>query len=208
MARDIGFPSGRSPERLRTVEHYELTGRKYYVDGMWQRAIARELGYSGKFIRKVLKGRRACRLGYRVRFFTAAGLANLYRQTWGDRQVLRFEASLGRVDLIVLHELGYVALDKAAAEHLFGFFGRCHEQRSLIATTHLPFAQWPAPFAGDERLTGALLDRLTHRVHIVEIQGDSYRLKASLKANSKSPGRGGQGPLITEASRGQAQWPG
>ena len=71
-------------------------------------------------------------------------------------------------------------MDKVGAEHLFGFFSQCYEQVSLIVTTNLPFAQWPQTFAGDERLTGALLDRLTHRVNIVDIQGESYRLGASL----------------------------
>jgi len=127
-------------------------------------------------------GRQACRLGYRVRFFTAAGLANLYREAWEGRQMLRFEASLRRLDAIVVDELGYVPMDKEAAEHLFGFFSQCYEQTSLVVTTNLPFAEWPTTFAGDERLTGALLDRLTHRVYIVDIEGDSYRLKSSMKA--------------------------
>ena len=136
---------------------------------------------TGKSHLAIALGRQACRLGHRVRFFTAAGLANLYREAWEERQVLRFEASLRRLDAVVIDELGYVPMDKAGAEHLFGFFSHCYEQTSLIVTTNLPFADWPATFAGDERLTGALLDRLTHRVHIVEIEGDSYRLKSSLK---------------------------
>ena len=69
---------------------------------------------------------------------------------------------------------------KNAAENLFGFFSRCYESASLIVTTNLPFSEWPQVF-GDERMAGALLDRLTHRVHVMEIQGESYRLKASLK---------------------------
>ena len=129
--------------------------------------------------------RSACRGGHRVKFFTAAGLANLYREAWDERQVLRFETGLRRLDAIVVDELGYVPLDKTGAEHLFGFFSQCYEQTSLIITTNLPFAEWPATFAGDERLTGALLDRLTHRVHIVEIKGDSYRLKSSLKTTKQ-----------------------
>ena len=136
---------------------------------------------TGKSHLAVALARQACRLGHRVRFFTAAGLANLYREAWEERQVLRFEASLRRLDAVVVDELGYVPMDKAGAEHLFGFFSQCYEQTSLIVTTNLPFADWPATFAGDERLTGALLDRLTHRVHIVDIEGDSYRLKSSLK---------------------------
>lgn len=66
------------------------------------------------------------------------------------------------------------------AEHLFGFFRQCYEQTSLIVTTHLPFADWPQVLTNDERLAGALLDRLTHHVHILETVADSYRLKSSL----------------------------
>jgi DNA replication protein DnaC len=66
-------------------------------------------------------------------------------------------------------------------EHLFGFFSQCYEQTSLIVTTNLPFADWPQVFADDERLAGALLDRLTHHVHIVEIIADSFRLKSNMK---------------------------
>jgi len=144
---------------------------------------------TGKSHLAVATARAACRLGHRVKFFTAAGLANLYREAWDERQVLRFEAGLQRLDAIVIDELGYVPLEKDGAEHLFGFFSQCYEQTSLIVTTNLPFADWPATFADDERLTGALLDRLTHRVHIVEIRGDSYRLKSSMKSKQGSPSR-------------------
>lgn len=147
---------------------------------------------TGKSHLAIALARQACRHGYRVRFFTAAGLANLYREAWQERQVLRFEASLRRLDAVVVDELGYVPMDKAGAEHLFGFFSQCYEQASLIVTTNLPFADWPATFAGDERLTGALLDRLTHRVHIVDIKGDSYRLKSSLKDQQENQPTQGQ----------------
>ena len=75
-------------------------------------------------------------------------------------------------------------LGQGAAENLFGFFSQCYERTSLIVTTNLPFSEWPQIF-GDERLTGALLDRLTHRVHIVEMQGESYRLKKSKKQKER-----------------------
>jgi len=144
---------------------------------------------TGKSHLAIATARAACRLGHRVKFFTAAGLANLYREASDERQVLRFEAGLQRLDAIVVDELGYVPLEKDGAEHLFGFFSQCYEQTSLIITTNLPFADWPATFAGDKRLTGALLDRLTHRVHIVEIRGDSYRLKSSMKSKQGTPSR-------------------
>jgi len=81
----------------------------------------------------------------------------------------------------VVDELGYLPLDRHGAEHLFGFFSQCYETTSLIVTTNLPFADWPQVFANDERMTGALQDRLTHHVHIVTIEGDSYRLRTSAK---------------------------
>ena len=75
----------------------------------------------------------------------------------------------------------------SAPEHLFGFFSQCYELTSLIVTTNLPFADWPQVFADDERLAGALLDRLTHHVHILEIEAESYRLKASLQQHPQPP---------------------
>ena len=140
---------------------------------------------TGKTHLAIAIARAACRRGHKVRFFTAAGLANLYREAREEKQVLRLEAHIRRCALIVVDELGYIPLDRPAAESLFGFFSQCYETTSLILTTNLPFAEWPQVFAGDERMTGALLDRLTHHVHILEVSGDSYRLKASLEKRAK-----------------------
>jgi DNA replication protein DnaC len=142
----------------------------------------------GKTHLAIAIGREACRRGHKVRFFTASGLVNTYIEAREERQVLRLEKQISRNDLIVIDELGYIPLDRSGAEHLFGFFSRCYEQTSLLVTTNLPFAEWPQIFAGDERLAGALLDRLTHHVHILDITGDSYRLKASLKRHKKQGG--------------------
>jgi DNA replication protein DnaC len=142
----------------------------------------------GKTHLAIAIGREACRRGHKVRFFTASGLVNTYIEAREERQVLRLEKHICRNDLIVIDELGYIPLDRSGAEHLFGFFSRCYEQTSLIVTTNLPFAEWPQIFAEDERLAGALLDRLTHHVHILDITGDSYRLKASLKRHKKQGG--------------------
>lgn len=129
----------------------------------------------------------ACRQGYNARFFTAAGIVNTYREAREAKTVLRLEASLTRLDVIVIDELGYLPIDRVGAESLFGFFSRCYEQTSVIVTTNLPFAQWPATFAGDERMTGALLDRLTHRLEILSISDseESYRVQQSRKKNQK-----------------------
>ena len=77
---------------------------------------------------------------------------------------------------VILDELGYVPFSKAGAELLFEVVSRAYERTSLIITTNLPFAEW-IEVTGNERLTGAMLDRLTHKVHIIEANGESFRLK-------------------------------
>jgi len=148
---------------------------------------------TGKTHLAIALGREACRRGYKVKFFTASGLANLYREAREERQVLKLEKQIQRLDLIIIDELGYIPLDRHGAEHLFGFFSQCYEQVSLVITTNLPFADprgWPQVFADDPRMTGALLDRLTHHVHIVAIDGDIFRLKTSGKKRSPKEGGG------------------
>lgn len=135
---------------------------------------------TGKSHLAIALGREACRQGKRVKFFTACGLATAYDEARAEREVKRLEAHIKNRHLIIVDELGYVPLGKGAAENLFNFFSQCYERTSLIVTSNLPFSEWPQVF-GDERLTGALLDRLTHRVHIVEMHGESYRLQQSLK---------------------------
>ena len=138
---------------------------------------------TGKTHLAIALGREACRRGYKTKFFTASGLANLYREAREERQILKLEKQIQKLDLIIMDELGYIPLDRQGAEHLFGFFSQCYEQVSLVVTTNLPFADWPQIFANDQRMTGALLDRLTHHVHIIAFEGDSFRLKANTKNN-------------------------
>jgi DNA replication protein DnaC len=135
----------------------------------------------GKTHLAIAFGREACRCGYKVKFFTASKLVNTYIEARQERTILKLEKNISRCDLIIIDELGYIPLDRIGAEHLFGFFSQCYELTSLIVTTNLPFADWPQVLADDERLAGALLDRLTHHVHIVEIIADSFRLKSSMK---------------------------
>ncbi len=126
----------------------------------------------------------ACQQGRKVRFFTATGLVTQLLERREDRELERFQRQLERIDLIILDELGYVPFSKAGAELLFDAVGRAYERTSLMLTTNLPFEEW-VEIMGSERLTGALLDRLTHRVHIIEANGPSYRLKESKRRQSK-----------------------
>jgi DNA replication protein DnaC len=120
----------------------------------------------------------ACQQGRRVRFFTVTGLVTHLLERREERDLERFHKRLDRLHLLVLDELGYVPFSKAGAELLFEVVSRTYERTSLIVTTNLPFEQW-TEVMGSERLTGALLDRLTHHVHILQANGESYRLKES-----------------------------
>jgi DNA replication protein DnaC len=130
-------------------------------------------------------GHAACAQGKRVRFLTATALVTQLLEARDDRQLQRLHARLDKHHLLILDELGYVPFSKAGAELLFEAVSRAYEHHSLIVTTNLPFEQWTEVF-GNERLTGALLDRLTHRVHILEANGPSYRLTAAKKRTRRT----------------------
>ena len=135
---------------------------------------------TGKTHRATALGFAACSQGKRVRCYTTTGLVTQLLEAREDRSVQRVLKHLERQDLIVLDELGYVPFSKAGAEQLFDVVSRAYERTRLIVTTNLPFEQWPEVL-GSERLTGALLDRLTHRVHILEANGTSDRLQDAKK---------------------------
>lgn len=118
----------------------------------------------------------ACAQGRRVRVFSVTGLVTQLLEQRETSNLQRLQKQLERYDLLVLDELGYVPFCKAGAELLFEVVSRAYERRSLIVTSNLPFEAW-TEVLGSERLTGALLDRLTHRVHILEANGESYRLR-------------------------------
>jgi len=129
----------------------------------------------------------ACAQGKRVRFWSATALVTHMLEMREQRELKRLFVQVQKHDLIILDELGYVPFSKAGAELLFEVVSRAYERLSLIVTTNLPFEQW-TEVMGSERLTGALLDRLTHRVHIIEANGESYRLKDARKRRKKLKG--------------------
>jgi len=118
----------------------------------------------------------ACRQGHRVRFYNAAGLVNELIQAQDEHQLPRLLTNALKQRLIVLDELGFIPLSPTGAQLVFQFCSALYERVSLIVTTNLRFADWTQIF-GDERLTAALLDRLTHKAHILEFVGESYRFR-------------------------------
>jgi DNA replication protein DnaC len=128
----------------------------------------------------------ACVQGRRVRFSTVTGLVTELLESREDKTLQRFHRQLERQQLVVMDELGYVPFSKAGGELLFEVVSRAYERQSLLVTTNIPFENW-TEILGSERLTGALLDRLTHRVHILEANGESYRLRHAKKRASRTP---------------------
>ena len=133
---------------------------------------------TGKTHLAIALGLAACQRGYSVRFFTAAELVNALVEARNEKALLRLQAQLSKAALLVIDELGYVPFSKTGAELLFEIFSQRYEQGSVLVTSNLPFAEWTGVL-GSERLTAALLDRLTHHVHILPIEGESYRLAQS-----------------------------
>ena len=122
---------------------------------------------------------KACQAGKKVRFFTAAGLANILLERNNKGSLSGFLGQLKKAEVTVIDEIGFVPLHKDAAELLFQVISDCYERRSLIITSNLEFSQWNTVF-GDNRLTAALIDRLIHHSHIVIFSGESYRLTQSM----------------------------
>ena len=122
-----------------------------------------------------------------IRFTTAAALVHEPMEARDQRRLLNLQRQLSRLSLLIIDELGFVPLSTTGAELLFEVFSQRYERGSILVTTNLPFDEWTEVF-GSERLTGALLDRLTHHVHILEMNGESYRIKHSRQnAASQAP---------------------
>jgi DNA replication protein DnaC len=122
----------------------------------------------------------ACRQGHKVRFYNAAGLVNELIQVQDEHRLSKFLATVLRHHLIVIDELGFIPFSPTGAHLIFQFCSTLYERVAVIVTTNLRFADWTQVF-GDERLTAALLDRLTHRANILEFVGESYRFRERMQ---------------------------
>ena len=143
---------------------------------------------TGKTHLSTALGIEACRNNFRTRFISCYGLVNELIEARQEKELQRIISRHARYDLLILDELGYIPFSKEGGELLFQVLAERQEKGSVIITTNLGFADWTKVF-GDPVMTAALLDRLTHRAHIVNCQWDSFRLKESLKGQPKK-GRG------------------
>jgi len=126
----------------------------------------------------------ACRQGYRVRFYNAAALVNELIQAQEEHQLSKVLTGALRGQLIVLDELGFIPLSTTGAQLVFQFCSTLYERVALMVTTNLRFADWTQIF-GNDRLTAALLDRLTHRAHILEFVGESFRFRQRVQRETE-----------------------
>ena len=130
-------------------------------------------------------GLSACQKGLSVGFVTAAALVHELMEARDERRLLRLQKQMVGYKLLIIDELGFVPLSKTGAELLFELISQRYERGSTLITSNLPFDEWTETF-GSERLTGALLDRLTHHVNILEMNGESYRLGQSKARQDKA----------------------
>lgn len=138
---------------------------------------------TGKTHMATALGVEACKKDFRTRFITCYGLANELIEAREERELQRLLNRYSKYDLLILDELGYIPFSKEGSELIFQVLAERHERGSLIITTNLGFADWTKVF-GDPVMTAALLDRLTHKAHIINCTWESYRLKESLKRRS------------------------
>jgi DNA replication protein DnaC len=188
-AMDRRIQSAKFP-LLKTIDSFDFAAQKSVNEPLVRELLRCEfvdnhenvllIGNSGtgKTHLAAALGFAACCQGCNVRFFGCTALVTQLLEAREDRQLQRFLTQLGRHNLLILDELGYVPFSKAGSELLFEVVSRAYERQSLIITTNLPFENW-TEVCGSERLTGAMLDRLTHKVHIIEANGASFRLEQS-----------------------------
>jgi DNA replication protein DnaC len=164
--------------------------RGEWVDQHWNCCLIGGSG-TGKSHAAIALGLALCRLGKKVRFATAAGLVTQLEEAQQQHRLDRLLTALDRLDLLIVDELGYLSFSRAGAELLFQVFADRYERRSLLITSNLPFGEWGQVFQG-ERMTAALLDRLTHKCHIFEMNGESYRFRESMKAKKDKDAKRGK----------------
>lgn len=192
--KQAGFPA------IKDLEAFDFTlvpgvnkqkmlelARGQWIDERFNACLIGNSG-TGKTHLSIALGQAACRQNKRVRFFTAAALVNALEEAQKQYRLERLLASLDKADLLVIDELGYISFSRGGAELLFQVFADRYERGSILITSNLPFGDWGSIFQG-ERMTAALLDRFTHRCHIFEMNGESFRFRESSKQAKEKKAR-------------------
>jgi DNA replication protein DnaC len=156
---------------------------------------------TGKTHLAIALGIEAAKLRRRVFFTRAADLVRLLLEARDQRELTRFHRRLHRIDLLTIDELGFVPFDRAGGELLFNLIADRYERRSVVVTTNLPFAEWVTVFAGDEKLTTALLDRLAHHATVITTKGKSYRMRQREKPGQSPTGGPAPPPVLHKPNR-------
>lgn len=176
-----GFDFNQQPTisaaQIKELLNGEFTSRKENViflgeSGTGKTHLATALGFA------------LCGQGKKVRFWSAASLVTALLEANQARTLQKIQQQISHLDLMILDEVGYVPFSKSGAELLFDVLSNCYERLSVMVTSNLPFAEWSQVF-GNERMTGAMLDRLTHHCHIFNISGESYRLREAKKREAR-----------------------
>ncbi len=131
---------------------------------------------TGKTMIAVGLGIKACNKGYKVLFATAASLINELKESRSEKKLHSYESKFEKYDIAIIDELGYISFDKEGSELLFSFLSLRAERKSTIVTTNLSFDRWNEVF-NDNSLTAAMIDRLTHKSFVINMNGNSYRMK-------------------------------
>lgn len=184
--RAAGFPAAKTLDSFDFTALPSLNKHKVLTLSQAEFVPAREpvllVGNSGtgKTHLAIALGACACRKGYRVRFWRVAQLVEELLEAQHEHRLNRLEKQWLRLDLAVLDELGFVSMSRAGSELLFHFLAAKYEAGAVIVTTNLEFREWPQVF-GDEKMTAALVDRLTHRAYLLDMNGESYRFRDSMR---------------------------
>lgn len=147
-----------------------------YIDAAQNVVMLGPIG-TGKTHLAIALGMEAAKQKRHVVFYRAADLVQQLIEARDERALGRVQRRLDRAKLLVIDELGFVPFERHGGELLFNLIARRYEKRSIVVTTNLSFGEWPKVFAGDEKLTTALLDRLADRAHIITTKGKSYRMR-------------------------------
>ena len=165
---EIDFPEGTSLETLLNLDFYRK-GKNLIMYGSTG---------TGKTMLSTLVGISACKADIPVRFYRTAGLINLFSESLAKGSVTSLKKKLNSAEIIILDEFGYVPYDRTGAQLLFDYLSEIHEQKSVILNTNLEFSQW-VNVLYDQRMTTALIGRLTHHVELILFPGGNNRLRES-----------------------------